>query len=170
MLPKPVKQKKKRRAFQTSSDKSAAMKRADRAFSYFIRQRDANEAGVCRCISCGAMFHWVAMDNGHFVGRSNQRLRYDEENCHAQCKTCNTIDCGKHGRVFGHPGMKRGRRKHTKDVKKRHEEGLEARHGPGILDRLRERGRELQKTSRAHFDEITKKYRDLCEENGWLVG
>ena len=169
MLPKPVKQKKlKRRPFQKSSSKSAAMKRADLAFSYFIRQRDANEAGVCRCISCEGNFHWVAMDNGHLIGRSNQRLRYDEENCHAQCKTCNSIACGKHSRTFHYRA--RGRFQHTKDVKRRHGEGLVSRHGPGILDRLRERGRELQKTSRVHFDEITRKYRDLCEENGWQVG
>ncbi len=170
MLPKPVKQKKKRRAFQKSSSKSAAMERADRAFSYFIRQRDANEAGVCKCISCNSNIHWTGITNGHFIGRSNQRLRYDEENCAAQCRACNTIACGKSNRVFHYPGLKRAGRKKMKDVKRRHEEGLEARHGPGIVDQLRERGRELQKTSRAHFDEITQKYRKICEENGWLVG
>lgn len=167
MLPKPVKQKK-RRAFQPSKDKSAAMKRADRTFSYFIRQRDANEAGICSCVSCGEMFHWLAMDNGHFVVRSNQRLRFDEKNCAAQCKTCNTIACGKHSRTFHYRA--RGRFQHTKDVKRRHAEGMVGRHGPGILEELKERGKELQKTSRAHFDEITRKYREKCEENGWQVG
>lgn len=170
MLPKPVKQKKKRRAFQPSKDKSAAMKRADRTFSYFIRQRDANEAGICSCVSCGEMFHWLAMDNGHFIGRSNQRLRFDEQNCAAQCKTCNTIECGKSNRIYHYPGLKRAGRKKMKDVKKNHERGLVERHGPGILEELKERGKELQKTSRAHFDEITRKYRDLCEKNGWQVG
>jgi hypothetical protein len=170
MLPKPVKQKKKRRAFQKSSSKSAAMKRADDAFSYFIRQRDANEAGVASCISCGQMFHWVAITNGHWIGRSNQRLRFDEENCAAQCRTCNTIACGKSNRIFLYGGLRRAGRTKMKDVKRKHTEGLVARHGEEILDQIRERGRELQKTSIEHYDEITRKYREKCEENGWQVG
>ena len=168
MLPKPVKRKKKRRAFQPSSSKSHSMARADLAFSYFIRQRDANEDGICTCISCGEKSHWTNTENGHYIGRSNQRLRYDEQNCAAQCSPCNRAGCGKSNSIFRVSRF--GMYKRTKDVKRKHRKGLKARYGEDILDVLQERGRPLQKTSREHFDEITRKYRDLCEENGWLVG
>lgn len=169
MLPKPVKKpKKKRRPFQTASSKSAAQSRADIAFSYFIRQRDADESGFARCISSGELFHWTLMDCGHFIGRSNQRLRYDEQNCAAQSKTDNRIACGKSNRVFRY--LARGRYTQMRDVKRRHREGMVKRYGEGILDELNERGRELQKTSIEHYDEVTKKYRGLCEKNGWTVG
>ena len=37
------------------------------------------------------------MQNGHFVSRRVSLLRYDEENCNAQCVGCNMF---KHGDLF----------------------------------------------------------------------
>ena len=66
----------------------------DKAFSEYIRLRDADEKGYCRCISCGKVRHWKEMDAGHYVNRKHMSLRYNESNVHAQCKACNRYDEG----------------------------------------------------------------------------
>lgn len=63
--------------------------RLDQVFSEYIRLRDANENGFCRCITCGMMWRWNAIHNGHYIGRSHIATRYDERNCHSQCPNCN---------------------------------------------------------------------------------
>lgn len=61
----------------------------DRIFSEFIRLRDSDNDGYCRCISCNGIHHWKNMDAGHYVNRSIMSLRYDEKNVNAQCRHCN---------------------------------------------------------------------------------
>ena len=68
--------------------------RLDRIFSVFIRIRDADNNGYCRCISCGKIVHWKEADCGHFVNRSHMGTRYSERNCNAQCRSCNRFDEG----------------------------------------------------------------------------
>lgn len=66
----------------------------DRVFSEFIRLRDADNNGYCRCISCGKIVHWREADCGHFVNRSHMGTRFSERNCNAQCRSCNRYDEG----------------------------------------------------------------------------
>lgn len=61
----------------------------DKVFSEYIRQRDANEYGRVKCCTCDTTSHWAEMDCGHWQLRSNMGTRFDERNCHAQCKICN---------------------------------------------------------------------------------
>jgi hypothetical protein len=61
----------------------------DRVFSIFIRMRDANENGIANCFTCGKADHWTNMDNGHYISRVHRSTRWDEMNCHIQCKRCN---------------------------------------------------------------------------------
>jgi len=63
---------------------------AQTAFNEFIRTRDAD----LPCISCDEtnppMKPGGQWDAGHFLSRgAYPELRYDEDNCHKQCKTCN---------------------------------------------------------------------------------
>ena len=63
---------------------------AQTAFNAFIRARDAQ----LPCISCGEsnppMKTGGQWDAGHFLGRgAYPELRFDEANCHKQCKQCN---------------------------------------------------------------------------------
>lgn len=64
----------------------------DRAFSKFIRLRDSDDNGLCRCISCGKLHMWDDIDCGHFVNRRHMGTRFDEKNCNAQCRSCLTPD------------------------------------------------------------------------------
>lgn len=70
------------------------MKKADDQFSLFIRQRDADENGIIRCISCGKPRHWKKADCGHYLKRQHMATRFDEVNCNSQCKPCNSFEQG----------------------------------------------------------------------------
>lgn len=58
-------------------------------FSQFIRQRDSDEGGTAKCISCGVLKYWKEGDCGHYISRSYLPVKYDEMNNHFQCKPCN---------------------------------------------------------------------------------
>lgn len=61
------------------------------AFSKWIRYvRDCDESdGLCRCCTCGGLDFPQNMDAGHFESRVYESVLFDEQNVHAQCKSCN---------------------------------------------------------------------------------
>jgi len=69
-------------------------KKLDTIFSQYIRLRDSDINGYVQCISCGNTYHWKKAQNGHYVSRSVLALRFDEENCFAQCVSCNMFKNG----------------------------------------------------------------------------
>lgn len=65
---------------------------AQEAFNEFIRERDRDKG----CFVCGAAFEFTegslggVMDAGHVRSRgAAPQLRFNEDNCHAECKHCN---------------------------------------------------------------------------------
>ncbi len=64
-------------------------KELDRVFSIYIRQRDK---GVC--FTCGNQKDWKYQQNGHYISRQHMNTRFDEENCHCQCVSCNVFKGG----------------------------------------------------------------------------
>lgn len=73
---------------------SSLKKHADRYFSLYIRTRDADEDGLVPCITCGIKKPIKEMQNGHFISRRVNILRYDEQNCNGQCIKCNMYGQG----------------------------------------------------------------------------
>jgi hypothetical protein len=71
----------------------ATMRKADKAFSDFIRNRDTND-GFGYCISCGKLKPYEQLDAGHFVNRRILSLRFDEVNVQIQCRFCNRFNEG----------------------------------------------------------------------------
>jgi len=65
----------------------------DKIFSQFIRLRDT-PGGVGRCISCQKVIMYKDCDCGHYINRKHMTTRFDEKNCHAQCRSCNRFDEG----------------------------------------------------------------------------
>ena len=65
-------------------------------FSKFIRARDADERGYCKCISCSTIKQWNdGMQAGHFVSQgSDHAVKYNEINNNAQCVSCNMYKSG----------------------------------------------------------------------------
>lgn len=68
---------------------SALVERLDKVFSKYIRLRDAMPSGLFRCISCGKIKPIGQADCGHFHSRTHMSTRFDEDNCHAECRYCN---------------------------------------------------------------------------------
>lgn len=69
-------------------------KRADKYHSIYIRMRDSDTHGIGECITCNKKVHWRHAQCGHFVSRSNNKLRYDELNTNLQCVGCNMFKSG----------------------------------------------------------------------------
>jgi hypothetical protein len=64
-------------------------KELDRVFSIFIRTRDTKGETMGFCVTCGHCAPWRDMDCGHYQPRQDLNTRWDEKNCHLQCKPCN---------------------------------------------------------------------------------
>lgn len=73
---------------------SVLKKKADKYWSEYIRRRDSDKYGIVQCISCPKRGPWKEFQNGHFVSRSSSALRFDDENCNAQCVGCNMFKQG----------------------------------------------------------------------------
>lgn len=95
------------------------VKTLDRLFSEFIRRRDSDGAGICRCITCTRTAHWKAMDAGHFIQRDRLATRWMETNVHAQCPYCNRY---RSGEQFEHG------------------QAIDRTHGKGTAEQLRQMG------------------------------
>ncbi|MGL5669077.1 MAG: recombination protein NinG [Shewanella sp.] len=69
---------------------------AQAAFNAYIRYRDADKP----CISCGCVLGGNSstggdFDAGHYLSRgAHPELRFNEDNCHGQCKRCNRYMSG----------------------------------------------------------------------------
>jgi len=66
----------------------------DTVFSQYIRLRDADQEGYCRCVTCGEKHYWKRIQAGHFISRKHYATRWDETNVHAQCVACNVFRAG----------------------------------------------------------------------------
>lgn len=68
--------------------------RLDAVFSLYIRIKFSDENGIVACYTCGAKMHWKKIQNGHFVSRQYNAVRYEERNCRPQCYSCNYLHRG----------------------------------------------------------------------------
>ena len=74
---------------------TALKKRLWKVFSLYIRLRDADDRGYCKCITCGKRHHYTNIDAGHFIPKSaGNAIYFDEENVNAQCRSCNSFHSG----------------------------------------------------------------------------
>ena len=61
-------------------------------FNEYIRGRDLAGCSHFKCISCGQIKAERFAHAGHFYNVGHYPgLRFDEDNCHAQCNHCNTF-------------------------------------------------------------------------------
>lgn len=78
--------------------RSEWIKEVQIVFNKYVRCRDSGLV----CISCGAALNsdmvGGGFDAGHYLSRgAKPHLRFDERNCHAQCKRCNRYLSGNVG-------------------------------------------------------------------------
>ena len=118
---------------------SSFKKKLDKVFSDFIRQRDK---GVC--FTCGTRKPWKEMQNGHFISRSHNAMRFDERNCNCQCVGCNVFKSG------NMPA---------------YAINLQSKYGNEILKTLYKAGQKVKQFSVPELKKMIQKYKDKALEN-----
>ena len=122
---------------------------ADKWFSIFIRLRDADEYGIVTCCTCNKQKHWKDVDCGHYIKRQHQATRYDERNCHAQCKACNYMEQG---------------------AEAKHEQHIEKLYGRQIVHLLKSAKRHTCNRSQLDLQILSDQYKfkakELAEQKG----
>ena len=126
-----------------SKNLSKAKQTADTWFSKYIRLRDANDLGRCKCITCSKPVKWKECDAGHFQSRRYLLTRYDEHNCAAQCVACNQWNAGEQY-TFG--------------------KMIDLRYGKGTADALEQKARGYQKLSKQDVMELAREFKAMAEE------
>ena len=72
-----------------AASRTSLIKKLDKLFSRYVRQKYANEGGWVECVTCRAWMPWEQSQAGHFVKRGHHAVRWDEQNVHPQCPRCN---------------------------------------------------------------------------------
>lgn len=77
------------------TEKQKLKNKADQIFSEYIRLKYADWREFVACYTCGKCAHYKdGMQNGHFISRGSNTLRFSEDNCRPQCVGCNVFKNG----------------------------------------------------------------------------
>lgn len=113
-------------------------------FSIYIRVRDADEKGMCKCITTGKPVHWTKADCGHGIGRQHRATKYHEQNNHAQSRKHNRFEEGR------------------KDL---YSKEVDKRYGPGTWNRLEVLSKTtLKEFSKEEIDRLASHYKSLADQ------
>lgn len=75
--------------------RSSLIKSADKKFSLYIRQVNADENGFVKCFTCPHRNHWKKLQCGHWVVRQYKYTRWEVDNARPQCYACNMLFNGR---------------------------------------------------------------------------
>ena len=115
------------------------MKKAQKAFNAYIRERDKGK----KCISCSAVLKGK-FDAGHYIASGScKALTFNEVNVHGQCVGCNQH---KHGNLIGY------------------REGLVLKLGNEVVEELEKRRHDQVKYTRDELRQIEKDYKQKVKE------
>lgn len=114
-----------------------------KAFSEYIRLRDSDENGFCKCFTCGRIKFWKDCDCGHGIPRQHKATKYNEKNNHAQCKHCNGFEGG---------------------MREAYKKEMDRRYGEGTWDRMLIASKSTFKISRFDIEMMTKYYQEEAKK------
>ena len=83
-----------KKAEKAGMSKPKLIKDLDVWFSRYIRLKYSDSRGYCRCISCGKVYFWKEIQNGHYMSRRYMSTRFSEDNCRPQGVECNIFNQG----------------------------------------------------------------------------
>lgn len=83
-----------KKAEKAGLSKPKLIKELDSLFSRYIRLKYSDKNGYCRCISCGKVYFWKDIQNGHYMSRRYMSTRFSEDNCRPQGVECNIFNQG----------------------------------------------------------------------------
>jgi hypothetical protein len=108
--------------------------------SQYIRRRDADEYGMCRCITCNCKpKHWKKMQAGHWQSRGKKPTKFLEQNIHAQCVQCNLYKSG---------------------MQDQHGLAINKKYGPGTAERIRQLSDTLVQFTVADYHTMIRDYKN----------
>lgn len=125
------------------TDRQKLINKLDTVFSEFIRLRDSDKNGICKCITSGEFFHWRDCDAGHFITRDNMATRWDEQNVNAQGRGDNRF---KSGKQFEH-GL-----------------AVDKKHGPGTASKLLVKSKGVCNWEDFEIEAMYKYYKEAVKE------
>ena len=131
---------KKKKTTTKTKGKTDLKAKLDREFSLFIRYRDTMPNGYFQCISCREIKPFAQADNGHYFSRTHTATRFDEDNCHAECRYCNRF---------------------KSDHLEGYRENLIGKIGQQRFDRLKWRASTSKKITDTEYDQFIKYYKAL---------
>ncbi len=94
---KPKKETEKESMQEVKKKKSSSRKwidALDSAFSKYVRLKHSDSDGNCKCYTCGSIFQWIYIQNGHYLSRRFMSIRWNLDNCRPQCQKCNLFSQG----------------------------------------------------------------------------
>ena len=112
-------------------------------FSKFIRVRYTDSRGFGKCFTCPRIIHWTKGDCGHGIPRQYKGTKYNEQNNHLQCKSCNAF----------HGGVREG-----------YKEEMDKRYGTGTWDKMLVASRGIFKLGKTEVDFLTADYQKRVDE------
>jgi len=74
--------------------------KADTLTSQYIRRKYADHAGMVKCVSCETVLHWKDAHCAHYIERAKKATRWQEENLHPACPSCNVYRKEHHMREY----------------------------------------------------------------------
>ena len=118
-------------------------------FSKYIRLRDADDNGCCRCVTCGKPFHYKAIHAGHFIPKRNNAVMFEETNVSCQCVYCNMFMHGQGAKYY---------------------KFMLEKYGQEEIDRLMDLDKTIRKFSVSELEEMYHEYREkvkrIAKEKG----
>jgi hypothetical protein len=72
-----------------AASRTSLIKKVDRLFSRYVRQKHANEGGWVECCTCKKAMPWEDSQCGHWIKRGHHATRWDFRNVAPQCPGCN---------------------------------------------------------------------------------
>ena len=112
-------------------------KKLDTIYSQYVRLSNSNFE-IVSCVTCGIEKPWKEMQCGHYVSRTHNATRFDEQNTHPQCYGCNV------GRGGNYP---------------KYALFLVQRYGAGILEDLDQRSKEIKRFTVSELEEMITDYK-----------
>ena len=121
---------------------SKLKKDLDKWFSLYIRLRDADDLGFVKCFTSGRYYHYKSLHAGHFMSRKHLSTRYCEYNVQPQSIKDNLFGQGCQFQ-FG--------------------KNLDAQYGEGTAEDLQIKSKQIEKFSRADYEEKISYYKSAVE-------
>ena len=76
---------------------SEAKERTWKAFSLYIRLKDADPQGMVICYTCDNKYHYKKVNAGHGIAGRTNSILFEEKIVRPQCVGCNMWGGGKYG-------------------------------------------------------------------------